>query len=992
MSHAHRRATLTPPLAASYGRPDPANRARTADVAIESGFPELPAADAAERAPARSAAAEERLTTLLRVLFVGLSAAGVVYALGPIVGPARSFFHEPVFVSNSVVKVTVLASCCLYAAGDVRGRRALVRVVVAAHVVSVAAMGLMLLFADTGRVVDVGPLTATVGTVLWCAIGLDAAITACLVAFRLAVPEEPGAANAGPAVGAPGPAERRLRVVLTVAAGLFAAAAAGYAAGPLIASTRDLFVELPFVTNSVVKAAALAMTCALVLRDPGRYLTLTGVVAGVHVLSVAVQVLFALALDTSSTRSLAGLDVSMTALLLGAAALDAAIAALLFATYRAAWRERHGLRFLHPIQHRALVAGADVVLAGRDERVPAKDIAANMDRSIATMRARRLWVYRVALTAVQLHPLLTAKPPLSELEPHRRRKHLVDHFERLGRGPEPYTRAVQAAIRVLQQLAYAGYYNDDRSRATTGYRPFSDRVNPLPPVRDPRLRVERGPELDAAALEADVCVVGSGAAGSVLAHELAARGRDVLVLEGGDYVPPSEMTEDEVDMIARLYADGIMQQTQDFRFTVLQGKCVGGSTTVNNAVSFPPPPAVLRAWNDPELYDAGLDLDGVNESVGAVRALVDVHEQPRQILNPSGVLYERGVRELGLSADVLRTGVVEANIRDCLGCGYCNIGCRFGAKLSMTETLLPRAQEAGPGTVRILAETEVDRVRWRTGEPDRVAGLGARTRDGRPLTVTARTYVIAGGAIASSYLLLRSGIGRRPGRRLPVGEHLAFNMGAPLTAEFPQALHAERGLQISHYGLPGRLNGFAFETWWNPPVAQALNMPGWFERHFENMSRYGHLMAVGALVGTAGNARVRRALTGGPDIAYVPSPADLRTLAKALRLLGEILFAAGATRVMANTYGYDEFTRPEQLARLDRIAMDHRYITLGSGHPQGGNALSRDPGKGVVDPSFRVHGFSNLYVCDASVFPSSLTVNPQITVMALAHHAAKAIE
>jgi choline dehydrogenase-like flavoprotein len=217
-------------------------------------------------------------------------------------------------------------------------------------------------------------------------------------------------------------------------------------------------------------------------------------------------------------------------------------------------------------------------------------------------------------------------------------------------------------------------------------------------------------------------------------------------------------------------------------------------------------------------------------------------------------------------------------------------------------------------------------------------------------------------------------------------------MGAPLTAAFPQALHAERGLQISHYGLPGRLNGFAFETWWNPPVAQALNMPGWFERHFDNMSRYEHLMAVGALVGTAGNARVRRAVTGGADISYVPSPADLKTLAKALRLLGEILFAAGATRVMANTYGYDEFTDPAQLVRLDRIAMDHRYMTLGTGHPQGGNALSRDPRRGVVDPGFKVHGFSNLYVCDASVFPSSLTVNPQITVMALAHHAAKGIE
>jgi choline dehydrogenase-like flavoprotein len=204
-------------------------------------------------------------------------------------------------------------------------------------------------------------------------------------------------------------------------------------------------------------------------------------------------------------------------------------------------------------------------------------------------------------------------------------------------------------------------------------------------------------------------------------------------------------------------------------------------------------------------------------------------------------------------------------------------------------------------------------------------------------------------------------------------------------------MNAYDGLQISHFGRPRPERGFVYEMWWNPPVVQAINMPGWFEDHFNNMRRYNRLMAIGALVGTAGNGEVKQALTGGPDIAYKPEPADLRTLADALKELGKILFAGGARRVMANTWGYDVFRSPAELEQLDKIALDPTYIALGTGHPQGGNALSTDPRRGVVGPDFRVHGYENLHVCDASVFPSSLTVNPQLTIMSLAHYAAPLI-
>jgi choline dehydrogenase-like flavoprotein len=285
--------------------------------------------------------------------------------------------------------------------------------------------------------------------------------------------------------------------------------------------------------------------------------------------------------------------------------------------------------------------------------------------------------------------------------------------------------------------------------------------------------------------------------------------------------------------------------------------------------------------------------------------------------------------------------------------------------------------------VRILSDCPVDRLRPISGPTSRITEAWATGSDGRRIRIRGRTFVVAAGAIASSYLLLRSGIGRR----LPVGKALAFNMGSPLTGEFPDRLDTYDGLQIGHYLKPRDTGAYVYETWWNPPVAQAVNMPGWFEDHFANMRRYPYLAAVGLLVGTKGNARVQPALTGGPDIAYVPDAADLKTLGDGLVQLGRIFFEAGARRVMANTWAYDVFTEPAQLDRLHEIVQRHGAIALGTGHPQGGNAISKDPGRGVVGPDFRVHGYSNLYVCDASVFPTSITVNPQLTIMTLAHYA-----
>ncbi len=942
--------------------------------------------------------AERRFRLLMRALAAILVLAGLAYFLGPLIGPFRDLYREPPFVLNSVTKVTVLGICCLYVSGDVRRRMGLAAVVIFAHFVSVAAMLVALAFGHTGGAMSFGSLgSASVGSVLWGAIGLDGVITLVVIVFyvlaRKSQPASVGAAGRHDSESEQAESqllgiERSMRTFAVIAGVWFVLSGAGYELGGLLDSTRGLFLQWPFVTNSVVMSSTFGMLCLYVAQDIRANLWMWGVIASGLVLSGLVGLAYLTFLHTGYTRPFASHQLSMTDILWGYVGVHLLAAVAFFLLYAAVWKKRYSPSYFAPIQYRALIAAAGTVIDGPAVRTP-EQIAQGVDHYVAKMTAKRTWLYRVAMLGVQLHPLLFLKPPFSELSPRLRYEHVRTHFQKVAPTHNWVFNLPQVAIRMAQQLCFAAYYNHPDTWKAIGYVPYSERPGNERATRkvetEHDLNVELPADVQGDTLETEICIAGTGAGGSILAYRLAEKGHDVLLLERGLYVEPRHFSEDEVQMVSELYADGVMQQTEDFRFTILQGSCVGGSTTVNNSVCFDPPAEVLARWNDSKLHNAGLDLAKLSGSVSDVRRFLSVTRQGPAHLNPSGAKYLDGVNRLGLSPDVLKVDAVDANIKDCLGCGYCNIGCAYEAKLSMLQSALPWAQKTYPGKVRIVAECEVERIRAESGSSARVTDVRARLSDGRRITVKAEKFIVSAGTVASSYLLMRSGIGRG----LPVGRHVCFNMGAPMTAEFEQDLDAFAGLQISHFGLPQVFDGFAFETWWNPPVSQAENMPGWFSDHFQNMLNYKKLMGVGVIVGTAGNASIYKSPIGGPGVRYVPEQRDLAKLSEGLKLLGEILFAAGAKRVMLNTWDIPgaQFTKTSQLVRLDEVVMHPAWMSLGTGHPQGGNAISEDPARGVIGPDFRVHGYKNLFVCDASVFPSSLTVNPQLTVMSLAHYA-----
>jgi choline dehydrogenase-like flavoprotein len=764
------------------------------------------------------------------------------------------------------------------------------------------------------------------------------------------------------------PAERRLRGLLWAHAALSVAFAVGYIAGGEVST-------LGFIPNSVAKDGLFAVLSLLGAADVRRRGWAAPVLAGAYACLIVGEAV-TLIHGGATGPDILGVHVSGTVALLAWMAVDIVLAIWLTAWWLSAERARLGLRYLNPIAFHGLATLADVLIEGAAEKVPPAQVAANVDGYLAGLNATGKARVRLALTALGLLPPWLPLP-LRAAEGRARflRRHFIDDVAE-RRVPRPLRPLIQALLRTASQMAYLGYYGDPASWPSIGYVPFAERPGGREQRPDDhafgRLQTLPAPPRT----RYDTVIVGSGAAGSILAYRFADRGKRVLLLERGPHADPREFTGDEVSQYLKLYNEGALQLATDFRLSILQGMCVGGGTTVNNGVCLDPPGPVVDRW-----AQRGIEPSELERAVREVRHWLGVQPIPQRTVSEGAARFAAGVEALGLPGTVAR---VDANLLGtCLGCGYCNIGCAYGQRHSMLDRVLPEAQALPHGAVDVLPDFRVVEL---VHEGDRVTGIvGEHAGRGR-VHIAGDEVIVAAGALGSSWLLQRSGIG---GDR--VGRGLQFNINSPLTADFPEPVDTFAGLQMTHaYQPPGDEPAYVLETWFNPPATQALAMPGWFDRHYENMLRYRHMAAGGALVGTTRGGRVR-AGRDGPIVDYTPSVEDLGRVVDGIKLIGRIFLASGARRVMPATFAWREYTSPSALDDLDGLVRENADPMLTSAHPQGGNPIGEVGEGGVVGPDFRVHGFANLFLCDASTFPSSVGVNPQLTVMAMAQLAAAKI-
>ncbi len=479
-------------------------------------------------------------------------------------------------------------------------------------------------------------------------------------------------------------------------------------------------------------------------------------------------------------------------------------------------------------------------------------------------------------------------------------------------------------------------------------------------------------------IECGVAVVGSGAGGATMAAELAGAGLDVVIIEEGGYHPTASFSADSLRALRTLYRDGgagIALGRPPVVFA--EGRCVGGSTVVNGGMSWRTPARVLARWATEDQVTGVSEAD-LEPYFARLESRLSVGPQDPETIGRDSLLLKAGADAKGWN--------IVANRRNqlhCAGTNNCSNGCPTGAKQSMLVTHIPRALAHG---ARLFADCRVDRI---TRQGSAVTGVTARFirpggRTGPRLTVRARVVVVAGGAVQTPVLLARSGIRSASGQ---LGRNLALHPNATAVGFFGEDVTGWHGVHQAFQIREFIDQGIVLTAVNLTPTQLAPNLAAHGRELGELMADYNRILTAGCLVEDTGVGRVRHLPGLGPQVTYQLTDADAAKVVRGIELTVEVLFAAGARRVLLPFAGAPDIHSPGEL-RGHPVAK--RSIDLYSIHIMGTARMSEDPRRGVVDSYGRFHGVPGLLVADASLFPSPIGINPMETVIALAmrnaHH------
>lgn len=485
-------------------------------------------------------------------------------------------------------------------------------------------------------------------------------------------------------------------------------------------------------------------------------------------------------------------------------------------------------------------------------------------------------------------------------------------------------------------------------------------------------------------LQVEICVIGSGAGGAVVARELAKKGHEVLILEEGGYFGADyfkRVSTQERNLL--IYRDAGLVTTLGAPMILLPtGKCVGGTTVINSGTCFRTPPSVFKKWHE----EFGLPSSWENDFkvyFDDIEKILGIEKVSDEVLGGNNSIIKRGIEKLGLHGEALKRDAPH-----CRGSGVCIFGCPTGAKQSMERSYLPLAFEKG---AKLYPHCRVLRLH---SQHDRVYKIDAVFNNPQSggvqasLTVYPKIVVVACGTLETPLLLKRSRLGNKSGQ---LGKNLTIHPTAKMMGIFEEKIDGFSGVPQGYGMTDYQTEGMMFETVFFPPWLLATSVFHAQEKHREIMENYRHAALFGFLVHDGPRGRVFEGIDGRPLVWYVLGKKEKALFARGLKILGQILFAAGAKRIYPTLRSIHELKSLEELEHFAWHKLRRRDLESAAFHPLGTCRMGMNEKTSVVDENLRLHGMKNIWVADGSVFPTSLGVNPQITIMAFAARCADQI-
>lgn len=491
----------------------------------------------------------------------------------------------------------------------------------------------------------------------------------------------------------------------------------------------------------------------------------------------------------------------------------------------------------------------------------------------------------------------------------------------------------------------------------------------------------------------DVCIIGSGAGGSIAAATLQKAGLHVVVLEEGGYFTKSRFRMNEEDTYVNLYQEGGQRVTKDLSVSIYQGRAVGGGTVVNWTTCFRLPEEVLEHWKTKHGV-SNLSYHDLEPHFAAVEERLNINKIPLENINRNNRILYDGCKSLGFQVDTLNR-----NVQGCARTGYCGMGCPLDAKQSMLVTYLPDAMDHG---ATIISRCRVTSLEMSAGE---ISGVKAslltaqgNQETGATVEVQAKRYILSAGAINSPGLMLRSGA---PNHNGMVGRRTFLHPVVACIGIYEDPVYAyygaPQGAASHHFAHRGDDVGYFLEAVPTHPLLASTAVPGFGKSHRQFMENLPHVagqiaLAIDGFHDDVPGGQVKLNSDGKPVLDYEIAPKVWSAFRDAHKNLARILLTTGAKQVLTGHENVSPLSTMTDLKRLDELPYGPHHVYSASAHQMGGSLMSDNPAHGVVrSGDMRHHQLKNLHILDGSVFPTSLGVNPQLSIYGVCSLAATQI-